>query len=106
MDAAASSNALQVGVGGILALMLLDKVFTFLKGWREKEDNANDKALLKCEHGEIADGGTLIALPYMRRFVESLDQNTKAIRELLEHEQEEMRILNRVEKQLDRFDQQ
>lgn len=86
-----------IGVGGIFALMILKEVFSFLKAKKEKEEAS-------CDHDEEDSNYSsklLVRGSDFKRLIESIDTNTRAIRDLLDHEQDERRILYRVEKQLD-----
>ncbi len=95
-------NGLQLGVGGIFVLMVLDKVFSFLKAKKEEKTVG-----AVCEHDDGEEGNyaskILISRIDFKRLIESMETNTRAIKELLEHEEDEKRILHRVEKQLDRL---
>lgn len=92
-----SELVLQVGVGGLFALKVLQMVFDFLKNQRARQAaNGEDQS---------SAGQCMLNGAYFKELIRAIDDNTRGMRDLLEHEEEEKRILNRVEKQLDQINQ-
>jgi hypothetical protein len=88
----------QLGAGGVFTILLLREILPFVVKIRGKGD---ERGNAKMDRGWDA----LASQADMRNLIESIELHTRAIRSLMEHEDEEKRLLNRIEKQLDRFEQ-
>lgn len=95
-----------LGVIGVF-VYLLDKVGAFIKMILDWAKEAKvQRAVQESSDGEEGNYASklFVSRADFRTMVVAIETNTRAIKELLEHEDEEKRILYRVEKQLDKFD--